>query len=232
MSRQTLEVHIGSQAALCYLPDPNVPFKDSRYEQVQTFTMDATATDSNRGSLCVLDWVTEGRSAQGEHWDFHLWRGKNEVWSVDAAKGSRKLLLRDSVILGSELEEEGLSSNEEPRCRITSIRSRTGNNTIMGTLILYGPMFERLADFIMDRFKSQPRLGAHNWSESSVNPTPLLRPLLSENVTWTASRVRAGFVLVKFGAEDIEGAKNWLGGLLREEGSVSMEFGEGALLCL
>ena len=51
-------------------------------------------------------------------------------------------------------------------------------------------------------------------------------------VTWTAARVRAGFVLVKFGAKDFETAKDWLGGLLREEGSIIREFGEEALFCL
>jgi urease accessory protein len=44
--------------------------------------------------------------------------------------------------------------------------------------------------------------------------------------------VRGGFVLVKFGAADFETAKDWLGGALREEGSVANEFGEEALSCL
>jgi urease accessory protein len=39
-------------------------------------------------------------------------------------------------------------------------------------------------------------------------------------------------VLVKFGAKDFETAKDWLGGLLREEGSIIREFGEEALFCL
>jgi urease accessory protein len=234
MSRQTLDVHIGTQAAFCYLPDPNVPYKDSQYEQIQTYTMDATATGSNRGSLCVLDCVTEGRSALGENWDFHLWRGRNEVWSVDRTTGSKKLLLRDSVILDAELEDgkgPRIGGEEEPLRKTNLIRDRTGANTIVGTLILYGPVFETLAAFFMDRFATQPRLGAHNWSANSVDPTPSPRSS-SDDVTWTAARVRAGFVLVKFGARDVDGARRWLGGLLREEGSIAMEFGEEALLCL
>lgn len=208
-SRQTLDVRIGRQAALCYLPDPCMPFKDSRYEQVQTFTVEGVATakknddddDDQRSSLCVLDWVTQGRAARGEHWDFHLWKGKNEVRSVDG-----KLLLRDSLILEDE-QEEGL------------IKERTAPHGIMGTLILYGPVFDSLASFFADRFASQPRVGALSMPLESSKST----------VTWTAARVRDGFVLVKFGAENHEAAKEWLGGLLREEGSVQKEFGEEAL---
>lgn len=230
MSRQTLDVHIGNQAAFCSLPDPNVPFKDSRYEQIQTFTVDAAATGSNRGSLCMLDWVAEGRSAMGENWDLHLWRGKNEVWSVDEATGSRKLLLRDSIILDAELEEDGRPGAQEPSRRTKLIRDRAGTSTILGTLILYGPVFERLMAFLLDRFKSQPRLGARDWSTTSTDSTP--RPSLHDDIIWTAAHVRGSFVLMKFGAQDADGAKRWLGGLLREEGSIAMEFGEDALLCL
>ena len=230
MSRQTLDVHIGNQAVFCSLPDPNVPFKDSRYEQVQTFTVDAAATGNNRGSLCLLDWVTEGRSARGENWDFHLWRGKNEVWSVDESTGSRKLLLRDSVILDAELEEGGHPGTKEQSRTKKLIRDRAGTSTVLGTLILYGPVFERLMTWLLDRFKSQPRLGARDWSTTSINSTP--QPCLHHDITWTAAHVRDNFVLMKFGARHAHGAKQWLGDLLREEGSIEMELGEEALQCL
>lgn len=229
MSQQKLGVRIGSEAALCYLPDPSVPFKDSRYEQFQTFTVDGTAEGSKRSSLCVLDWVTQGRSSRGENWDFHFWRGRNDVWAEDA-KGDKRLLLRDSVILRDELDEE----EERDSASLNQIRERTYPHGVVGTLILYGPVFEDLSSFVMHRFTSQPRIGAKNWS-SSAPPAESLVDSPSgarQNVTWTASRVRAGFVLVKFGAEDFETAKEWLGNLLREEGSVPKEFGEEALLSL
>ncbi|GIJ99718.1 hypothetical protein Aspvir_003720 [Aspergillus viridinutans] len=227
MSRQILDVRIERQAALCYLPDPNVPFKDSRYEQVQMFTVEWATEASNRSSLCVLDWVTEGRTALGEKWDFQLWRGKNEVWTVDGT-GAKKLLLRDSIILDAESEEQAGET-----CASTGtglIRQRTGSNSIIGTLILYGPVFEKLAAFFMHRFQSQPRIGSQNWSSSSQKAPPL--PNVETDAVWTAARVRASFVIVKFGAKDVDGAKRWLGDLLREEGSIAAEFGEEALLCL
>lgn len=232
MSRQLLDVRIDNEAALCYLPDPAVPYKDSRYEQVQTFVIDGTAPDSERGSLCVLDWVTEGRGLRGESWDFHFWKGKNEVWS-DNGSGQRKLLLRDSVILDDEYELDD-DRGEIPDQR-NLIRERTHPHGIVGTLILHGPVYENLSSFIVHRFTSQPRIGARNWSStafSAKGATESYSKISSSNVTWTAARVRAGFTLVKFGAKDFETAKCWLGDLLREEGSVGREFGEEALICL
>ncbi|KAF4240937.1 hypothetical protein CNMCM8980_001029 [Aspergillus fumigatiaffinis] len=221
MSRQTLDIQVGGEAALCYLPDPCVPFRHSRYEQVQTFTIDASTKDSKDGSICVLDWVTQGRAARGENWDFHLWKGRNEVWSRDKEKDKRRLLIRDSVILDDEYDEV------RGRPRI-SLREHTGGNEIIGTLILYGPVFGGLASFMLDRFASQKRIGAQNWS-SSVPDGSESSP--HSEVIWTAAQMRGGTV-VKFGTTDSDAAKQWLGGLLREEGSVAREFGESALFCL
>ncbi|GIJ89270.1 hypothetical protein Asppvi_008201 [Aspergillus pseudoviridinutans] len=229
-SRQIVNVQVASEAALCYLPDPAVPFKDSRYEQVQSFTVDGTSKDHKRSSLCVLDWVTQGRTSRGENWDFHLWKGKNEVWTHDAA-GKKKLLLRDSIILDDEIDAVCLENESETFSHNNLIRERTRPHGIIGTLILYGPVFEDLASFFMDRFTSQPRIGARNWS-SSAPAAVEMPPNADSEVTFTAARVRGGFVLVKFGANDFETAKNWLGGILRDEGTVPKQFGEESLMCL
>ncbi|PWY88994.1 hypothetical protein BO70DRAFT_385161 [Aspergillus heteromorphus CBS 117.55] len=248
-SRQTVDVHIGADAALCYLPDPAVPYKDSRYEQVQTFTIDGTgrSSSSSGGSLCILDWVTQGRTSRGENWDFHLWRGKNEVWTTVPADQDptstrasekpvtkKKLLLRDSLILDSEIDPCS-NSNSSSGAGSTEnlIRSRTHPHGIIGTLILHGPVFERLASFILDKFTSLPRIGGRNWSSTSASEAATdVSPTYDSLVTFTAARVRGGFVLVKFGAQDFATAKDWLGGVLREEGTVGREFGEEALFCL
>lgn len=111
--------------------------------------IDGTAKGDNRSSLCVLDSVTEGRTARGENWDFHLWRGKNEGWALDST-GKQKLLLRDSVIFDAEFKE-GRLEEEPPR---NLIRERTDPYKIMGSLILYGPAFESLATFFMHQFTS------------------------------------------------------------------------------
>ena len=80
----------------------------------------------------------------------------------------------------------------------------------------------------MESFTSQPRIGGRNWSSAStVEPSRN-----QDEVIWTSARVRAGFVLVKFGAKDLEAAREWLGGMLRKEGSIAREFGEEALFCV
>ncbi|OKL57579.1 hypothetical protein UA08_07013 [Talaromyces atroroseus] len=228
MSRQTLDVRIGSQAGLCYLVDPSAPFKNSRYEQIQVFTIDGSQKGENRSSLCILDWVTQGRSARGENWDFQIWKGRNEVWSEDKITGKRRLLLRDSIVLDDEVDPQ---SKEGDKIHESGglIRERTYPHGVFGTLILYGPMFDQLGAFFMDTFSSQPRIGGRNWSSTSAATEPSKN---QDKVTWTAARVRAGFVLVKFGAMDLEAAREWLGNVIRKEGSIAREFGEEALFCL
>lgn len=247
MSQQSLDVRIGRQAALCYLPDPSVPFKNSRYAQIQTFTVDAAAKGDQRSSLCVLDWVTQGRTSRGENWNFSFWRGRNEVWATDEKTGKSRLLLRDSVILDDETDDlnetsdledaNGLGRADTPPPQaglapLNVIQERTRPHGVIGTLILSGPVFDQLGSYLMHQFTSQPRIGSRNWSSSATSSAP--EPSLSTkgDVTWTAARVRAGFVLVKFGAKDFETAKHWLGGLLREEGTIVHEFGEEALFCV
>ncbi|KAJ5195003.1 uncharacterized protein N7498_008441 [Penicillium cinerascens] len=238
MSQQSLDVKIGRQAALCYLPDPSVPFQNSRYAQVQTFTVDAAAKGDQRSSLCVLDWVTQGRTSRGENWNFRFWRGRNEIWATNEITGKSRLLLRDSVILDDETDDlnDSDESNEDMPSQagllpLNIIQERTRPHGVVGTLILSGPVFESLGSYLLDQFTSQPRIGSRNWSSESSS-APESSPGMKGDVTWTAARVRAGFVLVKFGAKDFETAKLWLGGLLREEGTIVREFGEEALFCL
>lgn len=247
-SRQILDVNVEREAALCYLPDPSVPFKDSAYEQVQSFTVDEavlknTGEDDCRSSLCVLDWVTQGRAARGEDWDFHLWKGKNEVWTK-TSEGKKRLLLRDSIILddGTRRGRDSCppeAAGEEQK-KETPNRDKTSPHGIVGTLILHGPIFEPVGSFFMKEFTSQPRIGGRDWS-SNASPTKTKgspaqkqkqKQDQSHNVAWTAAHIRSSFVLVKLGAKDFESAREWLGGMLRQEGTIMREFGEEALACL
>jgi len=227
VSGQTMRVKVGTDAALCYLPDPTQPFGESLYEQRQIFEVDANGSSS----LCVLDWVNEGRKARGESWALHSWKGRNEVRELgldDKAQG--RLLLRDVVIL---------SDNQQAR-QENGLLDKMSGMGVFGTLILYGPVFRNLGKYFMDEFSSQPRLGAKNWSGESSGreslPEEMRREerLLQEQadgLLWTAARIR-GFVLVKFGAREVDGARKWLAAIFRQEGSVEKEFGHQALFCL
>ncbi|KAI9889367.1 MAG: hypothetical protein M1814_005536 [Vezdaea aestivalis] len=224
VSRQSLDVRIEGHegGGLCYLPDPVQPFGDSVYEQKQIFRVHLS-----RASLCVLDWVSEGRKARGECWDLSMWRGVNEVWTGEK-EGEDRLLLRDSLLLEREQKADG------------HLRAMVDGKGVIGTLILRGPLFESLGSFFMEEFRVQPRVGERDWdgeegkkivSEADSWRALRLQKERKDGVLWTAAAIR-GFVMIKFSANAVEGARHWLGNMLEREGSVEKNFGEEALLCL
>jgi urease accessory protein len=224
ISTQRMTTTLGSGSALCYIPDPVQPFKDSSFEQSQIYHLDASDT-----SLCVCDWVSSGRAARGENWDFWRYASRNEVWDVER-NGKRKLLLRDNLLLDSRKTfGTGLLAN------------RVDNHGVIGTLIIRGPVFDQLATFFIDEFGAMPRIGVKRWDDDEESTPDANSPEgrrkhrekqnERDNLLWTAARVR-DFVLVKFAAKEVEGAKNWLRSMIKEDGSVEEQFGERSTLCL
>ena len=224
VSGQQVDVSIPESGSLCYLPDPVQPFDESVFIQSQTFKIHST-----NASVCILDWVSEGRTARGEKWGLRKWHGKNEFWSYsEGDEGS--LLLRDSVLLDGT---DGV--------RVTDrLSSRMDGVGVFGTLMVRGPVFSSLSQHFLREFENLPRIGGRDWG--NVPNTALNSPMEARSaqrqrletdggVIWTAASIR-GFVLIKFGAKAVEGARHWLGAMLKDEGSIEREFGEGALLCL
>lgn len=170
-----------------------------------------------------MDWVNEGRKARGERWAFEGWRGRNEIWEVYGEELQKKrMLVRDAVVLDGK-----------------DIRGRMDAMGVFGTVLLRGPLFEPLADFFVEEFKALPRIGGRSWASASDTVQELTareewrkERLQRENehgALWTACHVR-GCTIIKFAAKEVEGAKEWLGSMLREEGSVGREFGDGGLM--
>ena len=181
----------------------------------------------------MLDWVSEGRRARGESWTLWSWKGKNEVRELPREKSQQgRLLLRDAVML-SEEGGEGVHLG-------LGIPDKTNGMGVIGSLILYGPTFQALAAFFLSEFKSQPRIGAKDWSDSkSQKPISKeantkerrLEQEKADGLLWTAASTR-GFVVVKFGAREIGGARQWIGDMIRRQGSIEQEFGPQALIGL
>lgn len=231
VTRQTMRVQVAAGAALCLLPDPVQPFENSVYEQVQVFKL------ARRGSLCLLDWVTQGRAARGENWSFFRWVGRNEVWilGADPAAGDGdRLLVRDSVILDSN----------QAHPQLPTLRESMHSVGVIGTLVLRGPMMKALGEFFLAEFAALPRLGARDFRSDdakraagdalSPRETWRLRRLQMEKenkVLWSAANVR-GCVVVKFGAPAVEAARLWIGSMLVHEGSISQTFGDQSLMCV
>ena len=192
------------------------PFAESVYAQTQIFEVE------RGGSVGVVDWLTEGRRARAESWAFKQWRGRNEVWDVYGAEGKKRMLVRDAVVL-----EGG------------DIGKRMDGMGVFGTVILRGPLFKGLAEFFVEEFQALPRIGGRNWGnvgdvveEESTREKWRGRRIEVEKgdgVLWTACHVR-GCTIVKFSAKEVEGARHWLGSMLREEGSIGRECGEGGLM--
>ncbi|KAJ9660729.1 hypothetical protein H2201_006808 [Coniosporium apollinis] len=237
LSAQRMTVSLAPGSALVYLPDPVQPFADSVFEQAQVYEIPALGSggegEGEGASLCVCDWVTRGRGARGENWDFWKYGSRNEVWAVGAGEGQkgRRLLLRDNVVLDAK---GGAGTGS------VGTAARMDGLGVFGTLILRGPVFEGLGKYFMDEFEKLPRIGARKWdgqvdevdvSDEDVRGKRRQKQEVSDGLLWTAASVR-GFVLVKFGAKEVEGARMWLSSMLKAEGSVERNFGERALLCL
>lgn len=268
VTRQNLQMRVAAGAALCLLPDPVQPFADSVYEQVQVMRLAAGRRDSSSSSsseaatLCLLDWVTQGRAARGENWSFTRWQGRNEVWAeeqqpvdadrTDSTATKARLLVRDAVILVPEMIDGELSTASPASAspRSTVLRDSMHGLAVVGTLLLRGPLVDALGRFFLDEFAVQPRLGARGFHDHSWPTTPTPEPAASPSrlspAAWRANRLRLeqvhgvlwsaaavrGCVVVKFGARTVEGGRLWIGGMLEREGSVAAVFGDQALMCV
>ncbi len=248
-TRQTLTMHVAPGAALCLLPDPVQPFADSVYEQVQVVRLQQAAADGKeeadagaQPSLCLLDWVIQGRAARGENWSLASWKGRNEVWLTARGPGTDggspkndRLLVRDAVMLAPGYLNGG-SGNATP------LRDALHGLAVFGTLILRGPLVDALGRFFLGEFAALPRLGARDFRDSDAPDTAAsssadrwradrLRLEQAHGVLWSAAAVRS-CVVVKFGARSVEGARLWIGSMLQREGSVATAFGDEALMCV
>ncbi|KAL6700088.1 UreD domain-containing protein [Trichoderma pleuroticola] len=229
VTSQRLQVQIDEDAAVCLLPDPVQPFEDSVYEQVQVFNL------GNQASLCLLDWVTQGRVARGENWSFKSWKGRNEVWTQGSDPAQKeRLLIRDNIILS----QGGSQPVGLP------LKDTMHKMSVLGTLILRGPVMAPIGDFFMREFAALPRIGSRDFrskedQERDSKDMPefeqwRLRRIDMErqqSVLWSAAQVR-GCVIVKFGAASVEAGRSWIGSMLAREGSIAAYFGDSALMCV
>ena len=220
-AEQYMTTTLEEGAALVLLPEPVQPFKGSSYKQYQAFHI-----HPQQSSMVFLDWVSAGRAARGECWEFFQWRGRNEIWSLPGETSTgqtipQRLLLRDNIIL------DGMTDLEQ------SYRNEMDDLGVFGTLIIRGPLFQTLGQFFLEEFKRLPRIrgkpsvvaaAAAPCSSTSLSSSP-------SRLIWTAASIR-GFVMIKIGAKEVDEAKQWLRGMLERDGTVEREFGKHSLLSL
>lgn len=84
---QRLRARAADGSLLVLLPDPVTAFSGSRYVQEQHVELDEAA------SLVLVDWLTAGRIASGERWQFDAYMSRTFV------RRSGRLLVHDAVSL-------------------------------------------------------------------------------------------------------------------------------------
>lgn len=195
ITSQRLTATLHPSSALLLLPDPLQPFEDSHYTQHQT--VHVPADDS--ASFVVLDWLTEGRSARGEHWALHRLESRNEVFA-----GGR-LLLRDALVLDAELVGG------------ETLRGRMDGVACVATVIVRGPRFAGLVRYVLDRYLREPRVGARGFGGATEKRWEVL---------WTAASVR-GCLVVKVSGGELQEVRGFLRELLEERKEGGVGEGEG-----
>mmetsp|Transcript_32735 Transcript_32735/g.52701 ORF Transcript_32735/g.52701 Transcript_32735/m.52701 type:complete len:354 (+) Transcript_32735:3-1064(+) len=133
-ARQLLRASVAPGALLVLLPDPIVPFHDSRFTQHQEFDLVAsgsTSSCSEGASLIVLDWLTSGRRSRGENWQMERYE------SVNTVRIASKCVLHDAL----KLSREPLN---------LSIEQRMQPFHCVAMVILIGPRTQKLAAYLLE----------------------------------------------------------------------------------
>lgn len=107
-----LRASVGDSGCLLLLPDPVVPFAGSKSAQRIECDLAATA------SLVLVDWLSSGRRARGERWQFE------DATSVIRVRQGGKLTCHDAVSL---------------RAADGGLVDRLGRFEVLATIILAGP---------------------------------------------------------------------------------------------
>ncbi|ELT97296.1 hypothetical protein CAPTEDRAFT_223530 [Capitella teleta] len=146
-TKQKTKCCLGNGAFLAMLPDPVVPFKNADFSQSQNFEM------SSSSNLVLLDWVTAGRVARKEVWDF------NRVASSYLIEIDGKAVLRD-----------GTQLRDSPSI---SLKDALPRYMIIGSLVLIGPQLESLvASLERDHGQPKPIHGTYD-SDEMLSFSPL-----------------------------------------------------------
>jgi urease accessory protein len=128
-----LEATVGRDAVLVVAPDPVVCFAGSTYRQDQYFDV------HERGSLVFVDWMSSGRHASGERWQFDRYDSR-----VVIRHGGRDVV-RDALLLTPEHGH---------------LVKRLGRFNVLLVAVVIGPAFERAASEIaahVDALALEPR---------------------------------------------------------------------------
>ncbi len=86
-ARQFIDVTVGPDAVMEWVPEPTIPFAGSRFEQRITVRLGTGA------SLLLRDAVAAGRVARGERWAFSLFSNRITITLADARSLEERYVL-------------------------------------------------------------------------------------------------------------------------------------------
>ena len=124
-----LDALVSAGALLAVLPDPVICFAASRYRQQQRIHLEGGA------SLIFMDWLSAGRRASGERWQFESYSSRLEIRQDD------RLRLLDSTVLDGSDER---------------LEARMGRFNILCSIVLAGPVVAAHAARALSRISSSP----------------------------------------------------------------------------
>ncbi|KAF8101681.1 hypothetical protein N665_0201s0008 [Sinapis alba] len=188
-SEQTLEARIGSESLLVVIPDPVTCFSTARYYQKQEFRL---VSDSN---LVLVDWITSGRHANGEKWDFEFYKSINNVYLED----DRPLFL-DTVLL-------------EKR-NIQSIAERMQDYHAIAMVILLGPKLRELQKQVQENVKNmmseqlQISYGSRRQNSDSRARNGFMKPEFIASCSTFGSEGKG--VVIRIASDSTESVYNFL----------------------
>ncbi|XP_077998412.1 uncharacterized protein LOC144451446 [Glandiceps talaboti] len=163
VSKQSLDATVQSEALLAVLPDPIVCYEHGRYKQRQAIHV------NKDGNLILLDWLTAGRMARGEKWQFNSYCSHNSIYVED------KLVFRDCV-----------SMNDKPSI---SVKQAMGNFSVVAMCVLLGPQLRSLCQDVISRIGKRKIYGYKYNNQQVVSVSNLQFTVHGVDITGVVVRI-------------------------------------------
>ena len=183
--RHELRATVGFNATLVLAPDPVQCFAESIYEQRQRIEL------APNSGLVLVDWLSSGRAARGERWNFSCYRSRIDVYRDNT------LALVDSVCL-------------DPQDGVLADSARMGRFNCLALVLLMGEPMRAPVEQLLAEVAALPitRRGDFVCSASPVRHGALLR-LAGTSVEQVGREIsqRLGFVAALLG--DDPWARKW-----------------------
>ncbi|XP_072050637.1 uncharacterized protein [Amphiura filiformis] len=169
-STQSLTGSVGPRGLLAIIQEPLVCFKDAKYKQTQNFHMEGNS------NLVFVDWITSGRVANGERWDFTSCSTTNNIFL------GTDLVYRDAMRL----------SNTEN----LSVKDTMKHYNIVASCVVLGPDLTGLIQHIKDDVGKGQNIGELPDPNLIVSASPLQYAI-------TNSHEKLSGVMVKCASSEI-----------------------------